>query len=99
MQVRDMLAHARDHVADVRGARAFGGEAFLERGNLVDEMRQRAAGVGLRRFGFVVVESGRAGFGRGCGQRITTVSEKPIALRLAPCARQPCPQIPALGLL
>ena len=38
MQVRDVLTHTRDHVADVRGARAVGGEAFLERGNLVDEM-------------------------------------------------------------
>lgn len=91
MQVRDMLAQAREHVAHVRGARAFGGEPFLERRNLVDEMGQRAAGVCLRRFRFVVVCSNRVGLGRRCDDRVMTVCEKTFALRLAPCARQPCP--------
>jgi len=99
MQVRDVLAQARNEVAEVRGARAVGGEAFLERCNLVEEMGQRAAGVGLKRFRFVVACSGCVGFRRVRTERITTVCEKAIALCLGPCARQPCPQIPALGRL
>jgi len=59
MQVRHMFAHPRKHVANVRSARAFGHESFLERRNLVDQVRQRAAGVGLRRFVVGIVCAGR----------------------------------------
>jgi len=47
MQVHDVLAQPRDHVAYVRSARAFGGQALFERGNLVGKMGQRPAGVGV----------------------------------------------------
>ena len=91
MQVRHVLAQPRDHVAYVRGARAFGGEAFLERGNLVNEVGQRAAGVGLRRLQFLVVGRGRVGARPVRGGRVTPVREHTFALRLGPQAGQPCP--------
>ena len=98
MQVHDVLAHPRDQVADVRSARAFGGEALLQRGNLVGEMRERPAGIGLSRFRLPVVNDGRVGFRRGVGaDRIWTACEKPVALRLGPHTRRPRFQIPATG--
>jgi hypothetical protein len=39
MQVGQMFAHTRKHVADVRRARAFGGKALLERCNLIHQVR------------------------------------------------------------
>ena len=86
MQVGDVLAHPRDQVADVRSSRAFAGEPFLERGDLVGEMRERPAGVGLSRFR--VVGDRRVG-------GIATACEKSVAFRRGPHTRHSCSQIPA----
>ena len=97
MQLHDVLAHPRDQVADVRRARPFGGEALLQRGNLVGEMRERPAGIGLSRFRLLVVNDDRRGSRRRiCADRVRTVCEKAVALRLGPHARRPRSQIPAL---
>ena len=87
MQVGQLFAHTRKHVADVRRARAFGSKAFLERRNLIHQVRQRAAGVRRRRLGV-------GGGGRVRTKRVP-LREKTFARRLGPCAWQPCPQIPA----